>query len=115
MAGCDFVFAIQQFLNAMDSGILPPYVSEMLKHAKWTYYDGVSSYHVCPPITIRHSPSPSRKSGSVIIEVVDYRDVTESDPSPVRHRVLLRPTAETFCGDVERLYCRQFHRRCHHP
>lgn len=30
----------QEFLKALDSGILPPFISEMLKHAKWAFYDG---------------------------------------------------------------------------
>lgn len=35
--------------------------------------------------------------------MLDYRDVTESDMNPVKHRVLLRPTQETVSADVEAL------------
>lgn len=40
----NFSHLSQEFLKALDSGILPPFISEMLKHAKWTFYDGELVY-----------------------------------------------------------------------
>eukprot|EP00474_Spongospora_subterranea_P010159 CRZ10617.1 hypothetical protein [Spongospora subterranea] len=70
----------KQFLSAIDNGILPPYISEMLRNAKWTFYDGF-----------------------VVMDIVDYREMTEFCPQPTIRRVLLKPTAETVSGDIERL------------
>ncbi|SPQ95115.1 unnamed protein product (mitochondrion) [Plasmodiophora brassicae] len=71
----------KQFLTAIDNGILPPYISELLRHAKtWSFYDGY-----------------------LILELVDYREMSEFNPQPTVKRVLLKPTAETVSGDVDRL------------